>query len=219
MAGGELRRCALEDGGVMKIIRCVAVAIMFASVCGQLRAQSPQHQSKTNQSQSPATDQCGTEQSPLVVKVAPIPKTPAELDELARERERIAKQDAQKEESDTDLVKYTAELASFTKGLFYATAALVLATVALRVLAFFQSKDMKASIRVANVAANAADLTAKAAIGIELPIIRVNNLDINLLSIDADTNLEGPYACVVNDNLPTQHTRAPPPHVTSLQHV
>jgi hypothetical protein len=184
--------------------------VLFATCMSESRGQSQStpeiDQQKTGQTQPAVADTRGTEQSPLVVKIAPIPKTAGDRDDEAKERDRLAKAESQKEKSDADLVKYTAELAAFTKGLFYATAGLVVATLVLGIMAIIQSRDMKASIAVATLAANAADLSAKAAIGIELPILRVNNLGLDLLSIEADTNLEGPYACLVNDDLPTQHS-------------
>ena len=102
-------------------------------------------------------DQRGTEQSPLVVKINPPPKTDAEREDEARERERVAHSERQKEKSDADLIKYTAELAFFTSGLFYATAALVIATLGLGVAAFFQSRDTKASVAEAKRAADIAE--------------------------------------------------------------
>jgi hypothetical protein len=94
-----------------------------------------QPESATSQPIRPE-DQRGTEQSPLIVKVAPAPKTDAEREEEAKERERVANSERQKEKSDAELVKYTAELAFFTKWLGYSTLALVLATVGLGVGAF-----------------------------------------------------------------------------------
>ena len=94
-------------------------------------------------------DQRGTEQSPLIVKVAPTIKTDNERAEETKERERITESERKKEKSDSDIVRYTGELAFFTKGLFVATVALVLATIGLLVEARRQARDMKASIDVA----------------------------------------------------------------------
>jgi hypothetical protein len=102
-------------------------------------------------------DQRGTEQSPLIVKVNPTPKTDAEREAEAKERERVAHSEKQKEKSDADLVKYTAELAFFTSWLAYATLALVVATFGLGVAAFFQSRDTKASVAEAKRAADIAE--------------------------------------------------------------
>src|SRR5436309_2842286 len=102
-------------------------------------------------------DQRGTEQSPLIVKVNPTPKTDAEREAEAKERERVARSERQKEKSDADLVKYTAELAFFTSWLAYATLALVIATFGLGIAAFFQSRDTKASIAESKRAADIAE--------------------------------------------------------------
>jgi hypothetical protein len=87
--------------------------------------------------------QRGTEQSPVIVKIAPTEKTEDERAEEINERERIANAERNKEKTDADLVKYTGELASFTKYLVGATIALVLATVGLIVAAFFQLRDTR----------------------------------------------------------------------------
>jgi hypothetical protein len=100
-------------------------------------------------------DQRGTEQSPLIVKVAPVPKTDEQRTEETKERERIANAERKKEESDAKLVEFTGELAWFTKGLFVATSALVVATVALGIAAFFQSRDIKQSLKLARDEFNA----------------------------------------------------------------
>lgn len=115
-------------------------------------------QEKTNE------DQRGTEQSPLIVKVAPTPKTDDERAEETKERDRIANADRKKEEFDAKVVEYTGELAFFTKSLFFATGALVFATLGLCVAAFRQSRDMKSSIAVADKAANAAKASADAVV-------------------------------------------------------
>src|ERR1700694_2587603 len=61
-----------------------------------------------------------------------------------------------KAETDAKLADYTGELAFFTKGLFVATVILGMATIGLLVAAFFQSRDMKASIVAAQRSADAA---------------------------------------------------------------
>jgi hypothetical protein len=124
-------------------------------------------------------DKRGTEQSPLIVKVAPTPKTDEQRIEETKERERIANTERKKEQSDAKLVEFTGELAWFTKGLFVATSALVIATLALGVAAFFQSRDMKSSTAAAETAAKAAMLQAKAVIEVELPIIAARNFVVN----------------------------------------
>jgi hypothetical protein len=123
-------------------------------------------------------EQRGTEQSPLIIKVAPSTKTDDQRTEEAKEHERIAESDRKKEKSDSDLVKYTSELAFFTKGLFAATVALVLATFGLGVAAFFQGRDTKRAVIAAEQSAAAAKLSAEAAMGVELPIISLARLSL-----------------------------------------
>jgi hypothetical protein len=143
------------------VIALTFLAAFASDSRGQSQRGTPQ--AKAKQPEAPVSqpkgseDQRGTEQSPLVVKVAPTPKTGAEREDEAKERERVAQADRQKEKSDADLVKYTSELALFTKGLFYATAALVVATLGLGVAAFFQSRDTRASVAEAKRAADIAE--------------------------------------------------------------
>jgi hypothetical protein len=107
--------------------------------------------------------QRGTEQSPLIVKIAPAPETEGQRADETKERERIAESDRKKEKSDADLVEYTGELASFTKYLVGATVALVIATIGLGVAAYYQSRDMKRSIEISDETAKATLIAAKAA--------------------------------------------------------
>jgi hypothetical protein len=158
--------------------RClvIALALLAAFVSdswGQSRQKSPEQKPAAQQTGS---DLRGTEQSPLIVKVAPALKTDADREAETNERERVAKADKQKEKSDADLVKYTAELALFTEGLFAATVALFVATLGLVVAAMIQSRDMKASIAVNRTAANAALRQANAMVAIESPIFAIRQL-------------------------------------------
>jgi hypothetical protein len=154
-------------------LRCLVIALALLAVAsdswGQSRQKSSEQKPAATQQQT-GSDQRGTEQSPLIVKVAPAPKTDADREEETKERERVAKADRQKEKSDADLVKYTAELALFTKGLFAATVALFVATLGLVGAAIIQSRDMKASIAVNRTAANAALRQANAMVAMESPI-------------------------------------------------
>lgn len=74
--------------------------------------------------------------------------------------------------SEDRLVDLTADLAEFTAYLFLATAIMGIATIALAVLAFDQGRTLKASIAVSDRAARAAEMNARAAIGMELPVLR-----------------------------------------------
>jgi hypothetical protein len=73
------------------------------------------------------------------------------------------------------LAAFTLALVFFTGRLYYATAGLFTETAGLREAAAEQSIHMKASIAVAQRAAEAAELSAKAAIGVELPIISITD--------------------------------------------
>jgi hypothetical protein len=90
------------------------------------------------------------QQPPIIVNIEPSPKTQAERAEEAEDRRKKA-------ETDAKLADYTGELAFFTKGLFIATVILGIATIGLLVAAFFQSRDMKASIAAAQKSANVAE--------------------------------------------------------------
>jgi hypothetical protein len=100
----------------------------------------------------------GTATSPFFVQVIPSPKPPEERTQEAEDRE-------EKKDADQWLVRWTFAL-------FAATIGLILATGVLGYFAYRQADDMKASIKAAETGADAAMLSARAAIAIELPIIR-----------------------------------------------
>lgn len=154
-------------------MRRLALCLIALLMTGHALAQSnrsqwrvPQPNAETIQ-QERANDLRGTDQSPLAVKVIPTPKTDAEREDEAKERH-------EKAETDRRLADYTGELARFTKGLFFAMVVLGIGTIGLACFGFLQFRAMKASIAAAQVAANAAILNARAAIGIELPIFRIS---------------------------------------------
>ena len=152
-----------------RLVLCLIALLMT----GHALAQSNRNQWRVPQPNADITQQDranelrGTDQSPLSVKVMPTPKTDAERDEEAKERR-------EKAETDRKLADYTGELALFTKGLFYATVVLGIGTIGLACFGFLQFRAMKASIAAAQTAADAAMLSARAAIGIELPIFRIS---------------------------------------------
>jgi hypothetical protein len=133
----------------------VAVAISATTV-----AQSKRNQSRIKQPPAQVTEsESGKEQPqqpPIIVNVAPAPKTDAERAEEAEERR-------SKSETDAKLAEYTRELALFTKGLFYATTVLGIATIGLLIAAFIQSREMKKSIAVSDKIAEAAMKSANVA--------------------------------------------------------
>jgi hypothetical protein len=152
----------------------VAVAVVISATA---LAQSKRNQSRIKQPPSQITnpesskEQPQPQQPPIIVNVAPAPKTDAERAEEADERRN-------KSEIDANLADYTRELALFTKGLFYATTVLGIATIGLLIAAFFQSRDMKSSIAIADKAANAARKAAQ-------------------IAEDALTKVERPYIFVI----------------------
>lgn len=103
---------------------------------------------------------------PVVIDAKVPPVADQESYEAIKER-------TEKAELDRRLVELTGDLARFTAGLFWATVALAALTAILAFFAFKQSRDMKKSLALANKAADAADKSARAAIGLELPIIRM----------------------------------------------
>ena len=136
-----------------------AVAIVISATA---LAQSKRDQSRIKQPPAQITksesgkEQPQTQQPPIIVNVAPAPKTDADRAEEADERRN-------KSETDAKLAEYTRELALFTKGLFYATTVLGIATIGLLIAAFIQSRDMRASITIAEKGANAATKAAQVA--------------------------------------------------------
>lgn len=110
---------------------------------------------------------------PIIVNVIPSPKTESERADEEKERR-------QKAETDAKLTEYTGELAFFTKGLFIATVVLAIATFGLLIAAFRQSRDMKASIAVADktalAALKSADTAEKDLIASHKPLLTISDL-------------------------------------------
>src|ERR1700738_114562 len=116
-------------GRIAALVLALCLALIADSAQSQRRPQQGrvQQPAPTDVQPKSSEDQRGSEQSPLIVKVVPTPKTEEDRTEEAKERERIAESERKKEGSDADLVKYTRELARFTAWLFYATGILGLA--------------------------------------------------------------------------------------------
>jgi hypothetical protein len=128
-------------------------------------AQSQESKAATDNKPAQA-NRSNAEMAPIIVNVLPAPKSDREVDEERQERK-------DKAELDRRLVELTSDLAFFTAALFAATAALVIATIALAYYAFRQSRDMKESLVLARKSADAADLSARASIALQLPIIQI----------------------------------------------
>ena len=117
-------------------------------------------QSSTN----PATDRRGTEQSPLIIKVLPTPESAEKVAvDAKRENQKVANDE---------------RIARFTELLFWATVALsVIAGFQLLVFGW-QGIQLSRTVAVTKESADAAALSARAVIGVELPII-IFKLELN----------------------------------------
>lgn len=105
---------------------------------------------------APAADQRGTESSPLIVKVAPTPKSDEERAEEAQQR-------SERGALERKLLELTNDLAAYALALFSATGVLLFATLGLLISAFKQSGVMKKSLSVARTSADAAQKSAATA--------------------------------------------------------
>ncbi len=122
-----------------------------------------------------ASDQRGTQQSPLIVEIAPSP----DADKIAEKQET---QEAEKSKNDTLIANATAALAAITLFLAFYTARLWKATVELgrdaKNTSERQSREMQESIAVARQSADAAEQAIKATrdayIASERPWVSVN---------------------------------------------
>jgi hypothetical protein len=138
-------------------------------------------------------DHRGTEAAPLVIKgFPPSPQSPEEAARNAKERD-------EKASNERALTLYTGALALITLGL--------LAVAAVQAgLFLWQLTLMKQSTADSAKLAEAAALQARAAIGIELPIIRA--APVSLLKLDEPMPENGPFGGAVNDGIPTRHSAA-----------
>jgi hypothetical protein len=125
---------------------------------GRGEAAQPQQpdQRTSQQPPAPATDQRGTPDSPLIVRVAPTPKSDEERAEEAQLRNERGALERQ-------LLDLTNDLAAYALALFAATGILLFATLGLLIAAFKQSGNMKKSLAVASTSANAAQKSAATA--------------------------------------------------------
>lgn len=125
------------------------------------------HQNTTHSAepaQSSSEQPHGTASAPFFVQVMPAPKSAEERTEEKDDRE-------EKKAADRWLVRWTFAL-------FAATIGLILATGVLGYFAYRQANDMKESVAVARMSADAATLSARAAIALQLPIFRLTPDDL-----------------------------------------
>ncbi|WLB64659.1 hypothetical protein QIH96_05285 [Bradyrhizobium japonicum] len=143
--------------GIFVLALWLFVGLPLYYGAGNAHSQSHQVAEQTANSSTAKPD--GSEAAPLFVQIKPTPKTAAERVQEDEERE-------EKRSGDRWLVRWTAAL-------FIATVGLIFATLVLGYFGYLQSRDMKHSIGVAQKSADAAMLSAQAAVAIQLPIIRI----------------------------------------------
>jgi hypothetical protein len=136
----------------------IAVAQSQRAAPGRGEAAQPREpeQRTPPQPAAPAPDQRGTEASPLIVKVAPTPKSDEERAEEAQQR-------SERGALERKLLELTNDLAAYALALFAATGVLLFATLGLLIAAFKQSGNMKKSLAVARTSADAAQKSAATA--------------------------------------------------------
>jgi hypothetical protein len=99
--------------------------------------------------------------------------------------------------SDLLIVWFTGALAIFA---FCQVVAMILQYRVMRI----QASSLRDTVEATHKAAEAAELSARAAIGIELPVIRAITTD--LIYTDKLISSEGPYGGIVNDRSPTKYS-------------
>ena len=136
-----------------------------------------QHAKTDHADQTPASKPEGTRTAPFFVEVIPGPKSAEERAQEAEDRE-------EKKAADRWLVRWTAML-------FVATVGLILATGVLGYFGSHQARDMKASIKAAQDAANAAKASAESLPIIEgayvYPVILDENIAESMTAFEADS--------------------------------
>jgi hypothetical protein len=158
---------------LVKYLRTIAIVVLALALLVGVVVSSEFYLNQTN-------IECGREDHKSAAQKEPTQINPA-LKQLVPS-DYLDKYPAEPKETRYEclIAKYTSELAVFTKVLAYATVSLVLATIGLLIAAGFQSRDMKESLRTAKQSADAADRSARAAIGIELPVIRLRPDSVSL---------------------------------------
>src|SRR5713226_4400394 len=116
-----------------------------------------QTQSQSQHKQPATSNQQGTEQSPVVVRIQPSQKTETETAEEQKER-------SEKAELDRKLVNFNGDLAFYTKLLFLVA---VIQSGALLVQAYFLAGTLRATAKAASVAKDALTTTERAFVFLE----------------------------------------------------
>lgn len=175
---------------IIAIWTLVALPLLYYPSPSGPKASNPQQSHSEQSKQNIAGDPRGTEAEPFFIKALPTQKTAEEAAQEAQDRH---------EKATTDWW-----LMAFTGALFFATVGLIGATGVLGYFAYRQMRDMKESLAITRKAADAADLSARAAIGLELPIIGVDAPDMNGMFEPLRENES--YACVNIDGLPMRYS-------------
>ena len=123
---------------------------------GRGEAVQPREPEPRTPQQPAIPDQRGTEASPLIVKVAPTPKSDEERAEETQAR-------SERGALERQLLDLTNDLAAYALALFAATGVLLFATLGLLIAVFKQSGSMKKSLAVARTSADAAQKSAATA--------------------------------------------------------
>jgi hypothetical protein len=153
----------------MRLYGLVIALAFLAAIASDSWGQSKQPSSGANppskqSTQPPAPDQRGTDQSPVVVKILPAPNTEKQTEKQEREWQ-------EKELIDKKLAFDTQRIADYTWWLASLTGCLFAIAVIQAGFFFWQLRYMRKGMEDAAIAANAAALSARAAIALELPII------------------------------------------------
>ncbi len=167
-------------------LACMAVAILTASLCFGFSAQHPPSAPLTTGEPLVRRSEVeiGTESHPLVIVTAQSKEDQAEKAAASTRDER----NTQISLLTTIFTGISAAAALFQLGLFTWQLRLIRRSL----------EDTRASADAASVAAHAAELNARAAIGIELPVLRIRPPD-DIVHTDSLIDDDQPYGGIVND--------------------
>jgi hypothetical protein len=140
----------------MKLRPLVVVLALLAAFASDSRGESNQPPPSKQTTQSPTADQRGTDQVPFAVKILPAPDAKEQADKTERDRKEKAVVDERLTSETQRIADYTSRLAWFTFMLFGIA-------VLQAGLFFWQLRYMRQGMRDAEIAAKAADDSAKVA--------------------------------------------------------
>jgi hypothetical protein len=144
----------------------LALMLMTGVAFAQSKQPLPKGSPPTSNAIQPATDdQRGTDKVPLTVKILPTQKSQADTDKEDHERQ---------EKADRKLAFETQRIADYTDRLALFTVLLFCVAVLQAGLFVWQLLYMRTGIKDASIAANAANLSARATVALQLPIITIS---------------------------------------------